>query len=76
MSVKRKIVHDSIANNPIELQQYNSRKLRRKVKITKSFYRFIHSHRTFKRLIVGLLVYIVIMIIFITLIFFFVGSGI
>jgi len=73
MSVKLKILHDIKARNPTELREFNNRKIQRKAKRTKRVYRYLHRHRTFKRLIGGLIAYIFIMVIFITLIFFYIG---
>jgi len=73
MSVKQKIVHDNRAKNPIELRELKGRKLKRRAMKTKKVYRYIHRQRTFKRLIGGLLVYIFIMVFFITLMFFYLG---
>jgi len=73
MSVKQKILHDIEAMNPTELREFNNRKIQRKAKRTKAIYRFLHRHRTFKRLIGGLIAYIFIMVIIITLIFFYIA---
>lgn len=73
MSVKQKILHDYRAKNSIELQEHKGKKLQKKAMKTKKVNGYIHHNRTFKRIIAGLLVYISIMVFFITLIFFYLG---
>ena len=73
MSVKQKILHDIEAMNPTELREFNNRKIQGKAKRTKRIHRLLHRHRTFKRLIGGLIAYIFIMVIIITLIFFYIA---
>lgn len=73
MSVKQKILHDIKARNPKEFGELKSKKVQKKSMSTKRDNRYIHRNRTFKRIIGGLLVYIFIMVIFITLIFSYLG---
>jgi len=73
MSVKQKILRDIEAMNPTELREFNNRKIQRKAKRTKWVYKFLHRHRTFKKIIGGLIAYIFIMVIIITLIFFYIA---
>ena len=73
MSVKQKILHDYRAKNSIEQQELKGKKLQRRAIKTKKVKGYIHRNRTFKRIIAGLLVYISIMVVFITLIFFYIG---
>jgi hypothetical protein len=73
MSVKQKILREYRAKNPIELREPKDNKVRREAMKTKKVKGYIHHNRTFKKLIVGLLAYIFIMVIIITLIFFYIG---
>ena len=73
MSVKQKILREYRAKNSIELQELKSKKKHGKAVKTKKIEGYIHRNRTFRRIIAGLLVYISIMVVFITLIFFYLG---
>ena len=73
MSVKQKILREYRAKNPIELQEAKGKNMKRKAVKTKKVKGYIHRNRTFKRIFAGLLVYISIMVIVITLILFYLG---
>jgi len=70
MSVKQKILREYRA---IGLQEPKSKKMQRNVMKTKKVKGYIHRNRTFKRIIAALLVYISIMVVFITLISLYLG---